>query len=269
MILGEEAKNQGMTFFYCKDSNAFIDLLGIVSKNYSKSLLFLEDIDEVSSGEDRDHAINELLNTLDGVQTKGKDIKVLFTTNHHGRINPALRRPGRLDLIARFENPTEDTRAKIYEVYLKDTENLEEMDYESLSKATPDCSGAFIAEICKRAIRLAQLNGGITNDIVVAAINSIRDHLDLMTEPVEGGNGLEKAFDFIATRIAEKCSGIDVGDMVGDISSQINGTLTNVHRDLSKKITGAATDIRMDVEKTDKKVNTIQPQVKEIYDATV
>ncbi len=258
MRLGEEAKALDMVFFYCKDASGFTDLLRIAAKNYSPCFIFMEDIDEVGSGEDRNEQINTLLNTLDGAETKGKDIKVLFTTNHHNRINPALRRPGRLDLIVRFENPTEETREKIYRVYLQGLENLEPLDYRKIASETPDCSGAFVAEICKRASRLGELNNGLNNEIVISAIDSIRDHLDLMSEAVENEDELKKAIGIISKEMFGSVISIDSKQIAQGVSQNIAGQISTVHADLSKKVKLVG----------DKLVETDE-KVEEIHEATV
>lgn len=209
MMLGDTAKELGMVFFYVKDSKAFVNMLSIAAKYYTPAFIFMEDIDEIGSGNERDAGINQLLNTLDGAETKNKNIKVLFTTNHPNQINPALRRPGRLDLIVRFNNPARETVKRIYETYFKGVAGSETLDYDSCAMATPDCSGAFVAEISKRALRLAELSGSISNEIVIAAINTISDHLALME--VEIDNKKPDVVSLIADKVVERLeAGVNV-----------------------------------------------------------
>lgn len=259
MILGDKAKALGMTFFYVKDSKAFVKMLAVAAKNYSPAFIFMEDIDEIGSGEKRDAEINLLLNTLDGAETKNKDIKVLFTTNHPDVINPALRRPGRLDLIVRFSNPEPETRTKIYQGYLSNVKGAENLDFELCSKETPDCSGAFVAEICKRAIRLAELNGEINNDIVFAAINTIVDHLAMMTESLP-----KKDVDIlgmVATSIANKLAGGVTVNNATDLNP-VMSHIGAVHEDLKRQLAGG-------FKKTYDKAETIKEDTVEIKNATV
>lgn len=184
MQIGESGIKKKMAFFYCKDADVF-DLLLKQALNYSPSLVFLEDLDEIGAGSQRDAAMNRILNTLDGVQTKGNDLTVIFTTNHEKRINKALRRPGRIDLVVNFTNPNKDSVAKIYKIFLKDLEGADKLDYAKLAQNTPDCPGAVIAEIAKRAVKLCKKKGVATDELVMAASDSMKHHLNLMDEGIE------------------------------------------------------------------------------------
>lgn len=264
MILGDKAKEKGMCFFYCKDSNAFNYLLALAAKNYSPCLIFMEDIDEIGSGDERNHEINELLNVLDGAETKNKDIKVLFTTNHHDAINPALRRPGRLDLIVRFENPTKESVAKIFKIYLGEIKGAENVDWYDVAIKAPDCSGAFIAEICKRAQRLAQLKGYLSSEMLLAAIGTIQDHLALTNTDVVGrGNKLEEAVMLIGEVIFSG-KGDDDGKTikaVQEVKSAAVNAVSGAEDRLTKKVAGGfkSTSVQINEVKEDAseaKINT-------------
>jgi len=187
MQIGAEGISKGMAYFYCKDAEVFPMLLG-QAVNYQPCLVFLEDVDEIGSGTKRDADMNRILNTLDGVQTKGNNLTVIFTTNHEKRINPALRRPGRIDLVVNFGNPNKDSVAKIYEIYLKDLKGADKLNYKALAKNTPDCPGAVVAEIAKRAYKLCNKRGEASDELVAAASDSMKHHLRLMREDVEESN---------------------------------------------------------------------------------
>lgn len=190
-----EALKKGLSFFYLKDSKAFTKLLAFARK-YEPCLVFMEDIDEIASGEDRDEEMNDILNTLDGVETKGRDITVMFTTNHHARIAPALRRPGRIDLIVDFVNPDNDSKRKIFETYFRDLEGAETVDYEIVSPETGDVAGAVVAEIAKRAVKYAKLHGNqINTDKVRASIASMQTQIKFMDEGVEKVNKVREAVE--------------------------------------------------------------------------
>ena len=201
MRIGIEAVKREMSFFYCKNASGFKSLLE-ASVQYQPCLIFMEDVDEIAAGEERDTKINEILNTLDGVQTKGNDITVIFTTNHEKRINPALRRPGRIDMVVNFKNPDKEATAKIYEIYFKDLAGADKLNYKKLAKETPEVQGAVIAEIAKRAIKLANKGKGITDEYVLASIDSIQHQLELMAEPVESGtNKLEESLKVVGEHL--------------------------------------------------------------------
>ena len=184
MTVGAAGLTKGMAYFYCKDADVFHMLLK-QAVNYQPCIVFLEDVDEIGAGTKRDADMNRILNTLDGVQTKGNNLTVIFTTNHEKRINPALRRPGRIDLVINFGNPDKVSVAKIYSAYFKDLVGAEKLDYPALAERTPDCPGAVVAEIAKRAYKLCKKRGTTSDDMIKAAIDSMKHHLALMKEEVE------------------------------------------------------------------------------------
>jgi len=184
MRVGSCGLVKGMAYFYCKDANVFHMLLA-QAKHYQPCIVFLEDVDEIGSGEKRDADMNRILNTLDGVQTKGNNLTVIFTTNHEKRINPALRRPGRIDLVVNFANPDKASVATIYKCYLAELHGSEVLDYSALADRTPDCPGAVVAEIAKRAYKLCKKRGVVNDELVAAAVDSMKHHLKLMSDKVE------------------------------------------------------------------------------------
>lgn len=249
MILGDRAKQLGMTFFNCKHASLFTGLLTIAAKHYSPCLIFMEDLDEIGSGNERNEEINELLNTLDGAETKNKSIKVVVTTNHHENINPALRRPGRIDLMLKFENPTPATARKIYQKFFAKIENSHAIDYDAVMEKTPDCSGAFIAEISKRAIRLAELNDGIGTAIVIGAINSIVDHLEMMNGKPNDKSAAEQAMEFFARAISEKIDLDGETNSIGKVKANINTNTQQQAASIKKMIQAATIEILGEVKK--------------------
>ena len=196
MNIGVRAIEKGMSFFYVKSANLFTTVLGF-AKNYEPCVIFLEDIDEIASGDNRDSKINDILNTLDGVQTKGRDILTIFTTNHKDQISPPLRRPGRIDLIVEFNNPNKTTVEKICRHYFEKFNGSETLDYDIIVSKMPDASGAVVAEICKRASKLAARQNSISTDQIIAAITSMKSQVAFMKEPITHKNEVQRAFDTI------------------------------------------------------------------------
>lgn len=184
--IGAEAADLHITFVYCKTPDRFAYLLNLM-KNYQPAIIFLEDVDNIGGGDDRDTAMNDLLNTLDGIETKGQSLMTIFTTNHSKRINHALRRPGRIDLIVKFDVCEVDTIAKIYRKYFENLPGGKVLNYEALADKSPRIQGAVIAETCKRAIKLADVsnNGEVTDDIVEAAQISLEYQIEFMKEDIE------------------------------------------------------------------------------------
>jgi len=194
-------KEHKMSFFYLKDAKAFDQLLNLCKK-YQPCIIFLEDVDEIAAGEDRNSDMNKILNTLDGVQTKGNNLTVIFTTNHPEKINSALRRPGRIDIMVKFENPTNETKEEIYKLYFDKIPGADVLDYKDLAKKTPDVQGAVVAEIAKRAIKLAKKQKTITDDLVESCIHSMKYQIELMNDHIKEPNKAELFVKLFAELIA-------------------------------------------------------------------
>lgn len=175
--LGRMANIDGQTFIYCKDRN-MAQVLDI-AKHYQPSIVFVEDIDEMTSG-DRDEAVNDLLNTIDGIQTKGQGLTLIMTTNHKEKINQAFRRPGRIDVVLNFDLPNKDTISRMYRKFLKDAPGL---DYQSLADKTPEVQGAVVKEIANRAILSVEEGETLSDKHIEMSIELTQMQIDFMKEP--------------------------------------------------------------------------------------
>ncbi len=86
---------------YLKSPELLADTLRMaktLDNNGSGIIVFVEDIDQVTSGE-RDAALQDILNTLDGGDTKDMNVIALFTTNHLNKIDPTFLRGKRIGTI--------------------------------------------------------------------------------------------------------------------------------------------------------------------------
>lgn len=174
--IGRIANAENQTFIYCKDRN-LSEVLDI-AKHYQPSIVFVEDIDEMASGE-RDDEINDLLNTIDGIQTKGQGLTLIMTTNHKEKINQAFRRPGRIDVVLNFDLPNKATIATMYKKFL----NGATLDYKALAKATPEVQGAVVKEIANRALLSVEKDETLNEQHVLTSIELTRMQIEFMREP--------------------------------------------------------------------------------------
>jgi hypothetical protein len=99
--LAKEAIQNGWSFIYLKTPSLLADTLRMskmLDKNGNGIIVFVEDIDQVTRGE-RDSALQDILNTLDGGDTKNMNVIALFTTNHIELIEPTFLRGKRIGSI--------------------------------------------------------------------------------------------------------------------------------------------------------------------------
>ncbi len=187
--IGRTANAAGHTFIYCKDRN--LSEVLEVAKHYQPSIVFVEDIDEMTSG-DRDENINDLLNTIDGIQTKGQGLTLIMTTNHKEKINQAFRRPGRIDVVLNFDLPNKETMATMYRKFLKDAEGV---DYKKMAEMTPEVQGAVVKEIANRALLSIEAGEELADKHIEMSIELTRMQIDFMAEPaIIKDSTLDEAF---------------------------------------------------------------------------
>ncbi len=105
--LARVATDAGWTFIYVKNAAELPDALRFAIR-YQPVMVFAEDIDRVA-GIERTDKVNELLNQLDGIDSKSTKLFTILTSNHPERINEAMMRPGRVDLVLRVPPPDSDT----------------------------------------------------------------------------------------------------------------------------------------------------------------
>lgn len=88
-------------FIYLKEPKLLAEALRlskIIDQSGHGAVVFVEDIDQVTRG-NRDSAMQDILNTLDGGDTKDMNVITLFTTNHIELIEPTFLRGKRVGTI--------------------------------------------------------------------------------------------------------------------------------------------------------------------------
>lgn len=103
-VAARYARENGWTFIYLesvKDLSAAVTL----AQRYQPAVIFAEDIDRAISGDERTTEMDEILNTIDGIDSKASEVMVILTTNHIELINKAMLRPGRLDAVVSVTPP--------------------------------------------------------------------------------------------------------------------------------------------------------------------
>lgn len=149
------ATNVGVTYVYVPRSDELSDAIQFAKQYSDKAcVIFCEDIDRAVSGE-RSVKMDDILNILDGIDTKSSRIITVLTTNHLENINPAMLRPGRLDAIIDVTAPDAKAVEKLVRLYGKDT-IAEDADLTLVGEALAGTIPAVIAEVVKRA-KLHQL----------------------------------------------------------------------------------------------------------------
>lgn len=134
------------------------------------AIIFIDELDAVGTkrfgGEksgDREvqRTMLELLNQLDGF-TANDNVKVIAATNRPDVLDPALLRSGRLDRKIELPHPTEEARARIMQIHCRKMNvDLEDVNFEELSRCCDDFNGAQCKAVCVEAGMLALRREGL------------------------------------------------------------------------------------------------------------
>lgn len=180
------AVEQGVTYLYVQRADELADAVEFV-KMYSNpgAVIFCEDIDRAVNG-NRSTEMDDILNIIDGIDTKSANIITVLTTNNLNAINPAMLRPGRLDAVINVTEPDAPAAEKLVRIYGGST-IAADLDLTEVGETLAGQIPAVIAEVVKRA-KLSQLKlqeeGSLVENITAQALldsmNSMRDQVSML-----------------------------------------------------------------------------------------
>lgn len=123
---------------------------------YPASVIFFDEIDALAPsrenvlGELEKRVVSELLALMDGLKSRGRTI-VMAATNLPNQIDPALRRPGRLDREIEIRPPDPAGRLEILKIHTQRMPLAEDIDLRKIAERTPGFLGADLAALCREA----------------------------------------------------------------------------------------------------------------------
>src|SRR5262245_10764016 len=176
---------------------------------YEPCVIFAEDLDQVVGTQDRNQGVNDVLNTIDGVNVKGREVMVILTTNHVDRINQAMLRYGRLDTIISIPAPDAEAASKLVRLYARN--QLEPgIDLTAVGYDLAGQIPAMIREVVERA-KLGAISRGqgaalklSATDLRIAARGMVRHQALLLPKPEDKRSDMEKAAQVLADAITQE-----------------------------------------------------------------
>jgi hypothetical protein len=148
---------------YIGNSEANLHNIFQQARDHAPCVLFLDELDAIgikrslSRNSSMRSTVNQLLEELDGVGSNNEGIYLLAATNAPWDIDPALRRPGRLDRTLLVLPPDEPARAAILHTHLRERP-VEGIDLQALARATDGLTGADLSHVCDSAAEKALLD---------------------------------------------------------------------------------------------------------------
>ena len=148
---------------YIGNSEANLHNVFQQARDHAPCVLFLDELDamgmkrSLSRNSSMRSTVNQLLEELDGVGSNNEGVYLLAATNAPWDIDPALRRPGRLDRTLLVLPPDEPARAAILHTHLRERP-VEGIDLQALARVTDGLTGADLSHVCDSAAEKALMD---------------------------------------------------------------------------------------------------------------
>ncbi len=157
----------GLNLCICSLSNSSMDddeLQESLRKMPKESILLLEDIDAAfvhrAKGEENKNKVtfSGLLNALDGAVAYEGSL-VLMTTNHKEKLDPALTRPGRIDISLHIGMATQDQIRRLFSYFYMPWESKDEATIKKEQKQVERMASEFAVLFPDETISMASIQG--------------------------------------------------------------------------------------------------------------
>lgn len=204
--IARKATENGFTFIYVEKPSEYY-LAHLLARAYQPAILFAEDVESIA-GHGRTTEVNQLLNVLDGADSKRFDIITVFTTNHGPDISKAMFRPGRIDIVMVVDAPDAEAAVRLAAHYagglIVEGEDFSQAG-ERLANKIPATIKEAVARARIRAVtRDGDPNARINNNDLVFAAESIENERHAFDAPTEGAT--EAFGKRVATVVFEESS---------------------------------------------------------------
>lgn len=237
-VTGKVATDHGWTFIMLNRSQGLRAAIEF-ARNYQPCVIFAEDIDRAADREEE--IVNDLINLLDGVVTKGSEMMVVLTTNFIEKIDKSLLRPGRFDAVISLDAPDENTAQRIIRSYSGPLLD-KKADLSAVGEVTAGMIPASIREVVERA-KLSMLTEGrkelTTEDLRISAIGMNR-HMALLEPKQEAQTPAEKFAEGFVGLVADV-----EWENVGVSAEELNGAKRHIlkHVDAGRKVAAQVLDV--------------------------
>lgn len=174
-----EIKHSDITSSYIHGTVGKVGRLFETARSKAPSIVFIDEIDGLipkresisSNNEYRQEEINEFLMQLNDAGKQG--ILVVAATNQPQSIDPALLRPGRMDIQIYVAPPDFEARQELFKMFLNDRP-LDNIDFNKLASLTKNYASVDIEYIADESARETLVSGQdkITEDIIETVIKN-------------------------------------------------------------------------------------------------
>lgn len=197
LMTAELAVANGWTYIKVRPGENVNEALKL-ARLYTPAVVSIEDIDnEASTAEGGE--VSKLLESFDGITSKGAEVVVVLTTNHLDRVHKGMLRPGRLDAVVRIAELDRGGVERLVKAVIPQNRLASDVDFDEVHAAMQiEVNGekhgffpAFVKEALDRAKRVAisKSNGDdyvLDTYALVTAAKSLHTQLRTMIDADEG-----------------------------------------------------------------------------------
>lgn len=260
-VAAKVATDNGWTFLMLNRSQGLASAIEF-ARTYQPCLIFAEDIDRAADRDDEE--VNDLVNLMDGLNTKNMEVMIVVTTNFVGNIDSALLRPGRFDAVIRLLPPDPETANRLIRAYarelLADDVDLSEVGVE-LDGQIP----ASIREVVERA-KLSMLmdeRNHLTQSDLLACAVGMKHHLELLNAEVDEETVEERFCGALREMFTQAITGrkggdddVELSDDIGAVGSVVSNEMFRLNKRVDKieMLSAAAANSSSDASKNVKRV---------------
>lgn len=229
MLTAQKAIDNGWTFVQCRPGKDNPEDVLRTAQLYAPAIVLIEDVEVIAGSQNSAADLARLLEMLDGMGNKGKEIIALFTTNHLDKIQKGALRPGRIDSIIEVTKLDEPAFRKLITVTLPPGLLADDIDWTVVADAYDGYLPAFAVEAVQRATRYTYARTGtverVTTEDLVHAAKSLRPQWALMQDAPEGASRVtiedrvRSVFEGVVSRVELP----DHGEMLTLAEPSLNG----------------------------------------------
>lgn len=148
------------------------------ARHYQPAVVAFEDLDHEQRDWDK-FALNKLMTSIDGVESKSSQVLIIMTTNHLDKIAAGLQRPGRIDKVVHFDVFSADDIKELLQKIIPTTFLDEHIDWSVVAQSCTDYAPVFVAEVGISAKLMAISEAGkdgprVTQEMLLEVSNDLR-----------------------------------------------------------------------------------------------
>ncbi|HSX32769.1 MAG TPA: ATP-binding protein [Candidatus Saccharimonadales bacterium] len=189
LMTAKIATENNWTYIHAKIGEDVNDVL-TTGRIYGDCVVLYEDIERSGNKADAE-ALAKLLDSFDGITSKGGRLILIVTTNHYGQLPKGMLRPGRLDTCIHIGGLDRGGSERLIRTLVQPEHLDADVDYDLVYKAMEGYLPAFVREAVTSAVLYAFHRTGGTSDFVlrtedlVAGAESLREQFKAHEAAVE------------------------------------------------------------------------------------